>query len=786
MAEYVILGNTLEFTELQEKIVELHNALAKQERQMTKKFLQFYEESMAMSLVLDGYKDFAQTAVNDCAKEVVNELRKYDVFDMVVEDVLNQFDVDTSGIDNANEEIYNRYESFVNEFNQSEAERAQAKENRTTYEGYGYSVGSQMSASMKAGAINTLTGSAYGIKNAIGSSIDKSRMSKGIEGLYNSYDTKMILCQAILDVMEQIYAGLTDFVMKITQKDKEDFDKASFNITKSIGLLDSAKEISEKRVELLLQAIKENPFNTDIYTYILDTYGDKELMVEKMMNHFVPEDIDCQAYKKVRIEKMISEAELIDVEECYKEKDKVIKYSDFLGFKAEEYIKILDDIIQLYDKTLCFVDGNNLGTVENAKVAREEVEKFYEMTNEFQSTDETKMLEIKNLVESFKQAPKDKYLEFINDKLTQYDLAVRTANGIKYDTREEAQQARKDIETLVELWNSKDIHSVEDADILGQKINATTELKCKEEYLNAIEVIKNDIMTANEMCNSSLIAPYDKRDEESKNVGVALCLLERMQVYGVQLDQFKELVQSKLDKMCVINNVKYDTLFDADKHYYKVLSKAISYQNYLNSQATAKKSFFGSIANGVKGTIQKLNVDAYNYFTSNGTKSLPNDTEEDGAVLCVMEVDTQKEIQKIRTELKASVESLSISNTQITAQTLSSSSIRVKDRNLNRTYVKVYIQDKYNKINHQLADERKSTGLDIITKDDYVFNMFDEKFLELLKVKGDTILGGLENIPLTNEEEQEVNKLIAVTDNDTESARILFITEKLHNITKEI
>lgn len=253
-------------------------------------FKMWYKSCPGIDAVMNGYENKTFSLLTDFAvAPLFKQLADLEIYDVSDDMYINQV-IDMTKIDNAYDYIAGEIEDIIEDKNEKKQYRANRKASRNRVRGIGFGIGGYMKASMQAGALNATSGLAHGAVNTIGNIGSSVGASVKKAALYNN-DTKETLCTAISLTISKIYQNHMDLVNEhITG-----FYKAGFNPGKAQALFENAKNIPDKREELLLKAVQESP-EEDILSYIFINYPEEQKnaydiaqLVEINLDHYIEE-----------------------------------------------------------------------------------------------------------------------------------------------------------------------------------------------------------------------------------------------------------------------------------------------------------------------------------------------------------------------------------------------------------------------------------------------------------------------------------------------------------------
>lgn len=247
-------------------------------------------------------------------------------------------------------EINDKYMEIILKEEQKSEYRKYRKEYRGKWVGGGFGVRGAIKGAMTASAMNIVTGFIHDVFN-IGEEIVSDLIADGKkEKIFNDFNTLNSLKKGIFENVSNIANALIYYLEKNNVKPirliTDDLVK------KNKIILDNIKEKkipNNKILELLISAIETNPYETMIYTLLVDNYGDRKREVELIASYF---GIDILEYKMSIIKKYDDYTEINSKEVACKLKDELVEKCTLLGINEynNEIIDSLEMLILLFDE----------------------------------------------------------------------------------------------------------------------------------------------------------------------------------------------------------------------------------------------------------------------------------------------------------------------------------------------------------------------------------------------------------------------------------------------------
>ena len=180
------------------------------------------------------------------------------------------------------------------------------------------------------------------------------------------------------------------------------------------------------------------------------------------------------------------------------------------GHKAtEEFIELLKNALTEIDARKRTVDGIVFDTMEEADTARQDLPLISAVMSGLNPSDEPSLLDAKARLSECKTKVRDKYLTYVEQQLTAYDIKMRTFRDKVFETREEAALLRQEEAKIREILTP--MNPADEGSMLQAKAALeilTTYLK--DEPLSTVNRLLNEYDVRIRTFNGVL---YDTREE---------------------------------------------------------------------------------------------------------------------------------------------------------------------------------------------------------------------------------------------------------------------------------
>ena len=303
---------------------------------------------------------------------------------------------------------------------EEEMYRQVRKESRGRVVGGGFGLGGAIKGMAQAGMMNAASGIAHSAFNAVGNVGSGIAASSDKAAIYKKYKEplKAALMQDLYDIRNAIRTALqkeAGIVCKYVTDSEYDKAKAIWNNYR-LGRIPE-----EKKKEQIIEALTLNPYSIEIYDSIWEDYGDENGELRKMATYF-----------GIPLEQQIAEiaeqyGDDLFTKNCSLYEESFDKKT--AAVQIENQIKaILDELVQYCKRQT--ISEDNISKIAQCKQLLEEI-----------------------------------------------DIEVRTVKGVTYDTRELAENVRKDFATFYRALQGKDIFEKETYEYLKSADYITEEFK---------------------------------------------------------------------------------------------------------------------------------------------------------------------------------------------------------------------------------------------------------------------------------------------------------------------
>lgn len=403
MTTYDISGNTVTISTEVENERYLRNATDEYIKSVGKEFDDWYSAQGSCYAVVEGADDLYNGSIEPLINKGIDILNDQGVYSLDEKSFYDKYVEKSRSTVNSFEVIYamNKEAEAVDLRKEEEEMYRQArKAGRGRVVGGGFGFGGAIKGMAQAGMMNAASGMAHSAVNAVGNIGSGIAASSDKAAIFKKYrePLKTAIIQDLHDIRNAIRIAMqkeAGIVCKYVTVSESDKAKAIGNNYR-LGRIPT-----EKKKEQIIEALILNPYSIEIYHSIWEDYGDKNGELRKMA-----------AYFGVPLEQQIAETAEQYGNDLFTRNCSL--YEEAFDKKAtavqiEKQIKAtLDDLVQYCNRQT--ISEDNISKIAQCKQLLEEV-----------------------------------------------DIEVRTVRRVTYDTRELAENVRKDFAAFYRTLQGKDI-----------------------------------------------------------------------------------------------------------------------------------------------------------------------------------------------------------------------------------------------------------------------------------------------------------------------------------------
>ncbi|MDY0207349.1 MAG: hypothetical protein RBR82_12115 [Pseudomonas sp.] len=274
----VIEGKTIEVSSEFEK----YNSLRKVYLELSERLSEeFFDDFIVMFNDMDElFLRFKPVAIGYMERAVdlsIRELILVGINDISDEVFIERYVQKYSKLNDDCLEVFDHYMKIVLDIEEYEEYKKTRSSGGGSVIGGGFGVEGAVKGIAIASAANLAIGAVGGILNSVADSIKKSNNKREKDLLFKSTDTRNSLQRAVFNVIFCVHYALVDAVAdNSNDKVYEIVSDESAEKARSLLINIIKGRIAENEVKnILIDAIRLNPYNADIYEYWFETYGDE-------------------------------------------------------------------------------------------------------------------------------------------------------------------------------------------------------------------------------------------------------------------------------------------------------------------------------------------------------------------------------------------------------------------------------------------------------------------------------------------------------------------------------
>ena len=334
MSSYKLLGQTVDFSDAEERFCSLQFFSWDVGTQAREEFEEWYAQQGAITAVLKQYPDKVEELVKKYALNTLYDtLTGIGIYDVSKSAYIDRCLIISNVAIDTYDEAIDCYNNIVDQLEAEIEYRELRKACRGEVIGGGFGLGGAVKGIVTAGVINATTGAAHSIANSIGNAGSEDDANRRKEQLF--HQSKEAFCRGITaSVGDSVFEHLL-----LVNEHIADYYVTAFDRDKSEGLLESAKKIADKRKTLLIDAFTDCPWLYSIYEYILEEFPEERKATLAIAQRF---KVDLSEKIEEIISKEYTKAATQDEEEAQKARKRIIALMEELGVEESDTLTELE------------------------------------------------------------------------------------------------------------------------------------------------------------------------------------------------------------------------------------------------------------------------------------------------------------------------------------------------------------------------------------------------------------------------------------------------------------
>lgn len=568
MKNYNICGHNISITNGQENYRLFNIKMKDVMENITADFDSWYDKKFNCEAVCSSSEDFIMTIFNPMIDKVLEIMNKYNVFTIDRQIIYEKYLYDCYNewfvkIDMMMNEIYS-----IEEVKQAQYDyRRERKACRGRIVGGGFGIGGAIKGMAEAGAINAVTGTAHTLFNMVGNAGTAIASSGRKSEVYSKYKT--ILRNILIDISYLVktslmYALTNEVNIKFEVVSQEDANKAKAIMNN----IDVGRVPENKKLDFLIEALKLNIYDINIYSKIWLLYGDPNNNLIELSEYFG------------------------------------VDLGSFINSIASDYC---DKIIESY----CTKYINSKNKIIDSIKYEKDIKNAYNNIIDFCNERNIKPSGLKQVLD-------------LENLLNEIDIRCRTYLGMVWESREKVEAIKEDFKLFYNYLSDKNINEegmLNKLSMLNYKTNEfrnmLKEIFLKEVKLrnpriffeNINEVLHRNLENDSKIYNIININRIDERLEKKLELINNIIEMQQNEVPILLID--RSLMQKGKTGIMITNfnlRVYSKTLFDKENSMYKLEDiKKIEY--------IGEGEFFITINNEISKF--KINLEEYSIELQN-------------------------------------------------------------------------------------------------------------------------------------------------------------------------
>lgn len=514
------------------------------------------------------------------------------------------------------------YMQIVEDLASTMEKHSNMADSRPQFQSFGFGVEGALKGMVTSTALNFASDF---IADVISTGADARSSNKAIneiEELYHQYRTlekfEMGIEKIILDMYYSLtYAfaknGIHEFVAGARDNNND-------------PVLNNIDYIEDKE-KVLFDLIKQNKFALSVLNYAYENdIGNKDEIVTYA--HYIGADI-----KPVKIisntEFLLMEMDYTDIK-AIQEMKKVIEISQKrYHIEINHYMDFLNSKEELARKQLLVVDNEQYETIEDGYNARQTL---LELIEDVSDINEDERDEIKECIERFSNSnikTKQKYIDYLNEKLSQANKRAKTVFGVELESEESANEARKYCKELKEKILNLRCDDINDLINLKKDIELNLDGRLSGNYIKRLDCLINLYKNSIDFKDKYNNYNFENRLEYTKVIIEGEKIYHLLDEFNLSNKDFINLYEILKRNYLIVYGEEYSSIDVAIQKYIDLINNANSYKKYLeNKMSNKNQGFFGSLKVGLSAVVNGRYENDFLRVTKNKTENVPMDTIE--------------------------------------------------------------------------------------------------------------------------------------------------------------
>lgn len=287
MKKYTLFGKNIVFDDAAERAYEIKVNYEFVELRISQEFQAWYTKQNTIQNVINNFVDFVNTAYSELlVSDKFRKLQECGIYDMTA-DMYARKCLSFSGAQYALDTVESQYDAITEQQHAEKEYREARKASRGRWCGGGFGLGGALKGAATAGALNAVSGFGHDLVNSAGNLSSALDASNAKSDLYKSAST--VLLNGLYEDMRTFF----DNHIQLLTTAKPGYFKFCFDEERANALFSNAKQLPDKRVELLSHAVELCPWNEDLQRYIFRNYPENRRDILRVSTDFGIGIYDC-------------------------------------------------------------------------------------------------------------------------------------------------------------------------------------------------------------------------------------------------------------------------------------------------------------------------------------------------------------------------------------------------------------------------------------------------------------------------------------------------------------
>lgn len=285
--------------------VNVLGAYKEEASNQSQKLREKYYDAYNLDSVAKGIDAWGTQLVTETVQKMLQTIRAMGIYDIDMDYVNQRYTrfINFKVWNDAVEHFAEQCAKCVYSEEQMKAYREQRKAQRGRFVGGGFGVSGAVKGSLQAGALNVATGAAHSVVNVLGNMASDARISTNKSNLYKANGTINDLCNALYEMIYSVHDAYLEILYDELDVVLEPSDEEDRNRAKALNNSVKSGVCSNEEIkELLIESIKCDLFNSETYALALEYAGDPYGYIAEMADFFM---VDVSTIKEKMTSKFL-------------------------------------------------------------------------------------------------------------------------------------------------------------------------------------------------------------------------------------------------------------------------------------------------------------------------------------------------------------------------------------------------------------------------------------------------------------------------------------------------